>query len=148
MTACRAPCHSPRPSSSLFAVCLVAPAAVAQTPFALQGLGQNIKTGSARDAGRGGWGMADSDTLTPSALNPAALADLRYSGLIFSGFAATTRTNGDRFSRTTRRFSCRTSASRCRCARAGSRCTRGSASSVRCSTGPAPTSRSTCSARR
>ncbi len=65
---------------------LAAAAASAQTPFAMQGLGQNVATGTARDTGRGGWGMADADTLTPGTLNPAALADLRFAGLIFSGY--------------------------------------------------------------
>jgi hypothetical protein len=59
--------------------------ALAQTPFTLQGIGQNVETGTARDTGRGGWGLADRDTLAPSTLNPAALADLRYSQLTFSG---------------------------------------------------------------
>ena len=64
---------------------LLASTALAQSPFTLQGIGQNVETGTARDTGRGGWGLADRDTLAPSTLNPAALADLRYSQLTFSG---------------------------------------------------------------
>ena len=77
--------------------------ATAQTPFAVTGLGQNIETGSARDTGRGGWGMAATDTLTPGTRNTAALADLRYAGLIFSGFGETARTTGNGESRKSRR---------------------------------------------
>ncbi|HOX25277.1 MAG TPA: hypothetical protein PLL30_13115 [Candidatus Krumholzibacteria bacterium] len=85
------------------ALWLGAAAAAAQTPFALQALGQNVETGTARDTGRGGWGMADGDTLTPSTLNPAALADLRFTALWFSGYGTTTNTSGAVAARTTRR---------------------------------------------
>jgi len=84
-------------------VVLAAPAAWGQTPFARLGLGQNVQTGTARDTGRGGWGLADTDTLNPGTLNPAALADLRFAGLIFSGYGEATTTDGGGESRTTRR---------------------------------------------
>lgn len=76
---------------------------LAQTPFALQAMGQNVEVGTARDTGRGGWGMADSDSLTPGTLNPAALADLRFIGLVFSGYGEQTKTTGHGTSRETYR---------------------------------------------
>jgi hypothetical protein len=82
---------------------LLAASAPAQTPFASQALGQNVQTGTARDTGRGGWGMADSDTLVPGTLNSAALADLRFAGLVFSGYGETTATDDGDQTRTTRR---------------------------------------------
>jgi len=85
------------------AVWLAATAAPAQTPFAMQGLGQNVATGTARDTGRGGWGMADTDTLTPGTLNPAALADLRFAGLIFSGYGERISSEGLGIERTSYR---------------------------------------------
>ncbi len=51
------------------AVVLLAGASLAQTPFTLQGIGQNVEVGTARDVGRGGWGVADRDTLAPGLLN-------------------------------------------------------------------------------
>jgi len=77
--------------------------ALAQTPFALQALGQNLEDGSARDVGRGGWGLADSDTLSPGATNPSALADLRFLGLYFDGFSEATTSRGGGGERLTRR---------------------------------------------
>ena len=87
----------PRPQRALLfavAAALLATAAAAQTPFAMSGLGQNVETFSARDTGRGGWGMADTDTLTPGTMNQAALADLMYTGLIFSGHGETAKNQG------------------------------------------------------
>lgn len=69
---------------SLILIVLAAPT-LAQTPFVLDGLGQNVERGTARDVGRGGWGVAERDTLNPGSLNPAAMADLRYVQLLFSG---------------------------------------------------------------
>ena len=85
----------------LVACSLTVADAPAQTPFALQGLGQNVETGSARDTGRGGWGLADRDTLVPGALNQAALADLRYAQLLFSGRGVRTLDSGPERDRTT-----------------------------------------------
>jgi len=63
----------------------LASVASAQTPFVLDGIGQNVENGTARDVGRGGWGVAERDTLNPGSLNPAAAADLRFMQLLFSG---------------------------------------------------------------
>ena len=48
-------------------------AAWAQTPMALNNWGQNITTSDARVSGRGGWGMAQIDSLSPSFQNTASL---------------------------------------------------------------------------
>ena len=77
--------------------------AAAQTPFSLYAFGQNVDAGTARDLGRGGWGMAAADTLTPGTLNPAAAADLRYASLIFSGWAERADNAGPDGQRLTRR---------------------------------------------
>lgn len=77
--------------------------ATAQTPFALTGPGRDITIGSARDAGRGGWGVADRDTLAPGVLNPAALADLRHLLIFFSGFGERDHAEGSTGSRSTSR---------------------------------------------
>ncbi len=87
----------------LAAVILLATTAGAQTPFASQALGQNVEMSGARDVGRGGWGMADTDTLAPGTMNQAALADLQFSGLFFSGFGETAENTGINFDRRTYR---------------------------------------------
>lgn len=95
-----------RPAATVLllgAVLAAAAAAPAQTPFAMQGPGQNVATGTARDTGRGGWGMADTDTLVPGTLNPAALADLRFAGLVFSGYGERVASEGRGLERTSYR---------------------------------------------
>ncbi len=82
---------------------LLAVPALAQSPIALVGPGADIVSGSARDAGRGGWGVADHDTLAPGFLNPASLADLRHLFVYFSGYGERTRSEGDAAVRTTTR---------------------------------------------
>jgi hypothetical protein len=82
---------------------LAAQPAWAQQPYAMSAMGQNVEIGTARDTGRGGWGMAASDTLTPGTLNQAALGDLRFLGLVFSGFGMTTDSETADETRTTSR---------------------------------------------
>jgi hypothetical protein len=77
----------------------LAAAARAQNPFALVGPGEDISAGSARVAGRGGWGMAESDTLSPSFLNPAALGDLHHVAVLFGGYGETSVSEGVRIDR-------------------------------------------------
>jgi hypothetical protein len=91
------------PGLLVLTLLVAAATASAQTPFAMQGLGQNVRTGTARDTGRGGWGMADADTLVPGTLNPAALADLRFAGLVFSGYGELTASEGRGQERSTSR---------------------------------------------
>jgi len=81
----------------LLAVALVAlaGAAAAQTPFSLTNLGQDITTSDVRDTGRGGWGVADIDTLTPGFANPAAVADTRLALFLFSGMGLSASSEGD-----------------------------------------------------
>ena len=86
--------HLMRVGAILSVTVLIAGVAAAQTPFASVGLGQNVEMNSARDVGRGSWGMADSDTLTPGTVNPAALADLHFTGLVFSGYGERAKNTG------------------------------------------------------
>ena len=60
--------------------------ASAQTPFALTNLGQRIDPEDARMVGRGGWGMAVSDSLNPGFKNLAGLAALRHMAVKFTGY--------------------------------------------------------------
>jgi hypothetical protein len=80
---------------AVLAFLLAAATAAAQSPFALVGPGQDVSAGSARVAGRGGWGMAENDTLSPSFLNPAALADLRHFAVMFGGYGETSVAKDD-----------------------------------------------------
>ena len=59
---------------------------VAQTPFSLVNLGANVENYDARISGRGGWGMAESDTLIPAFKNLAGLAGLTYVAVLISGY--------------------------------------------------------------
>ncbi len=79
---------------AVLALLLAATTARAQNPFVLVGPGEDISSGSARVSGRGGWGMAESDTLSPSFLNPAALGDLRKFAVMFGGFGETSVAEG------------------------------------------------------
>lgn len=69
----------------LLAAGLVVPAR-AQSPFSLVHLGAPVAGGDARILGRGGWGLAESDTLAPSFLNPAGLPGLRQVAIALSGY--------------------------------------------------------------
>ncbi len=60
--------------------------AAAQTPFALQNIGQRINPDDARMIGRGGWGMAVTDSLHPGFKNIASLSSLRHVAIKFTGF--------------------------------------------------------------
>ena len=65
---------------------LLAGQAGAQTPFALRNIGQRLDTDDARMSGRGGWGMAVSDSLNPGFKNLASLYSLRHLVLKFTGY--------------------------------------------------------------
>lgn len=65
---------------------LLAGQAAAQTPFALQNIGQRLATEDARMVGRGGWGMAVTDSLNPGFKNLASLTSLRHLMLKFTGY--------------------------------------------------------------
>ncbi len=70
--------------------CLLSPVAVtpaaAQTPFSLVNLGANVESYDARMEGRGGWGMAESDTLIPGFKNLASLTGLTNVVILLSGY--------------------------------------------------------------
>ena len=55
---------------------------LAQTPFALTNVGQKVDTEDARMVGRGGWGMAVSDSTNPGFKNTAGLSAIRQ--VVFS----------------------------------------------------------------
>jgi len=65
---------------------LLAGAAAAQTPFALRSVGQPLDSEDARMVARGGWGLAESDTLNPGFKNVASLYDLRHAVVKFTGY--------------------------------------------------------------
>lgn len=67
-------------------VLLVPGMGLAQTPFALNSLGQRIDPDDARMVGRGSWGMAVSDTLNPGFKNLAGLSSLNMVALKFTGY--------------------------------------------------------------
>jgi hypothetical protein len=68
------------------ALLLLAGTSLAQTPLALRNLGQRIDPEDARMVGRGGWGMALSDSLNPGFKNLAGLSSLRMVAVKFTGF--------------------------------------------------------------
>ncbi len=71
----------------------------AQTPLALQNIGQNIGTSDARASGRGGWGMTVQDTLAPGFKNLAGLAGISNVVLQFTAYGervSSTSADGDR----------------------------------------------------
>jgi len=86
------------------AALLVATAAVAQSPFALTNIGADVRSSSARVDGRGGWGLAESDTLIPSFHNLAGLPGLKKMAIVVSGYAEQVRSKDASTSRTTNRL--------------------------------------------
>ncbi len=64
----------------------MASSAAAQSPFALSNIGQRTSNDDARMTGRGGWGMAVSDSLNPGFKNLASLYSLRHLALKFTGY--------------------------------------------------------------
>ena len=83
---------------------LVAPAPVrAQNPFALVNIGTNVRSTDARMEGRGGWGLAEQDTLNPAFKNPASLAELNAVTILLSGYAESNDSKAAEAERRTRR---------------------------------------------
>jgi hypothetical protein len=76
-------------AAALVAAIAVLSPALAQTPFSLVNLGANLEIYDARTEGRGGWAMAETDTLIPSFKNVASLVGLRQVAISFSGFGET-----------------------------------------------------------
>jgi len=74
--------------TSVSAICLlfIAAAAGAQSPFALTNIGGDVRSSDARIDGRGGWGMAESDTIMPSFHNIAGLPGLKKIAVMVSGY--------------------------------------------------------------
>lgn len=59
---------------------------LAQTPFSLVNLGANVASYDARMEGRGGWGLAETDTLVPGFKNLAGLAEVDNVVLLLNGY--------------------------------------------------------------
>ncbi len=93
-----------RAAGGLLALALLAAVpAAAQTPFALVNIGADVMSTDARMVGRGGWGLADGDTLIPAFKNPAGLVPLRTVVLLVNGYGETRRSREAADERTTRR---------------------------------------------
>jgi len=58
----------------------------AQSPFALVHLGPDVSAVDARIDGRGGWGVAETDTVLPNFANLAGLTGLTKVGIVISGY--------------------------------------------------------------
>ncbi len=67
-------------------VLIAAVTASAQNPFALTNIGVDLRSSDARVDGRGGWGLAERDTLTPSFHNLASLPGLTRLAVVMSGY--------------------------------------------------------------
>ncbi|MFH1844739.1 MAG: hypothetical protein ABIF77_16220 [bacterium] len=88
---------------ALAALCCWTSPASAQGPFALLNLGSSIQVHDARITGRGGWGMAEQDTLLPGFKNLASLAPLQGVTILLSGYAEGRDSQSDGTGRKTRR---------------------------------------------
>lgn len=84
-------------------VLLGAPGARAQSPFSLVNLGGEIGNYDARLDGRGGWGLAESDSAAPCFRNLAGLAGLDRIALTMSGFGESVRSESGAGARTNNR---------------------------------------------
>lgn len=82
---------------------LAAATASAQGPFSLAGIGADVRSSDARIDGRGGWGLAESDTLIPSFHNLAGLPGLRKVAIVVSGYGERVASVDDTATRTTNR---------------------------------------------
>jgi len=69
-----------------FIVTAVTTPVLAQTPFSLLNLGANVASYDARMEGRGGWGLAETDTLVPGFKNLAGLAEVDNVVLLLNGY--------------------------------------------------------------
>jgi hypothetical protein len=75
----------------------------AQSPLSLVNLGAPIPDQDARMDGRGGWGLAESDSLVPAFKNLAGLPGLDRIAIMLWGFGDRTHSSGDADARTTYR---------------------------------------------
>ncbi len=75
----------------------------AQSPLSLVNVGQNIAVTDARQEGRGGWALAESDTLVPGFHNLAGLAGLRGVTVLICGYGESIASAGGEDERTNRR---------------------------------------------
>jgi hypothetical protein len=73
----------------------------AQTPMALRNWGQNIAMSDARVVGRGGWGIAEIDSLTPSFHNTASLVESPLVSILLTAYGERVGSEGSGEDRTT-----------------------------------------------
>lgn len=73
-------------AAALLAVLATTGTALAQTPFALRSVGQRLADGDARMLGRGGWGLAVTDSLDPGYKNLASTAWVRQLALSLTAY--------------------------------------------------------------
>lgn len=91
------------PAALATALLLAALPAAAQSPFALNNLGQKIESGDARMVGRGGWGLAVGDTIDPGFKNVAGLARIREVVLKFTAYGLAVASDNGELTRATKR---------------------------------------------
>lgn len=72
--------------ATLLVILGVSRPAFSQTPFAISNIGERSVIEDARMVGRGGWGMAVTDSLNPGFKNIASLYSLRHLVLKFTGY--------------------------------------------------------------
>ena len=73
-------------AAAVMALLFGAHGASAQNPFALTNIGVDLRSTDARIDGRGGWGMAERDTLSPAFHNLASLPGLTRMAVVVSGY--------------------------------------------------------------
>jgi hypothetical protein len=89
------------PTVLLVLLLMQAGAALAQSPFALINIGADVRSSDARIEGRGGWGLAESDSLIPSFHNIAGLPGLTKVAIMHSSYGEHTVSETTADSRTT-----------------------------------------------
>jgi hypothetical protein len=85
------------------AALLLAGPVLAQSPFAITNMGQRLDPDDSRMVGRGGWGMALSDSLHPGFKNVAGLSAVRHVVVKYTGYGDHVRATDDQDQRHTNR---------------------------------------------
>jgi len=96
-------CRVPVVLGVLFLVTLGCGSALGQSHFAVRNIGQPLPLGDSRMAGRGGWGMAVTDSMHPGFKNLASLAGLKHVALSFTGYGEQNMNEDQRGERRTSR---------------------------------------------
>jgi hypothetical protein len=99
----RRPAIGPAASVIILLALIPAGPAAAQSPFALKNIGMDVSATDARMAGRGGWGMAEDDSLLVGFKNLASLPGTDAVMLLLCGFAESRTSESPDARRDTRR---------------------------------------------